>query len=52
MAISIYKQDGIKALFKGLVPRTVALGMGSTVFWFLYANFQSIYTSVITHQYK
>jgi hypothetical protein len=26
--------------------------MGSTVFWFLYANFQSIYTSVITHQYK
>ncbi len=33
----IIRKDGLKALFRGLLPRTVIIGFGSTVFWFFYA---------------
>jgi hypothetical protein len=34
----IIKKDGVTALFRGLVPRSAILGLGSTVFWFLQAS--------------
>jgi hypothetical protein len=34
----IYRRDGVSALFRGLVPRCVILGLGSTIFWFGYAE--------------
>jgi solute carrier family 25 S-adenosylmethionine transporter 26 len=33
----IVRKDGPLALFRGLLPRTVIIGFGSTVFWFFYA---------------
>lgn len=33
----IVKQDGVKALFRGIIPRITIIGLGSTVFWWLYA---------------
>lgn len=33
----IVRKDGAMALFRGLLPRTVIIGFGSTVFWFFYA---------------
>jgi predicted membrane protein len=31
----IVRRDGWRALFRGLAPRSVVLGLGSTVFWYL-----------------
>eukprot|EP00601_Ochromonadales_sp_CCMP2298_P030766 CAMPEP_0173347558 /NCGR_PEP_ID=MMETSP1144-20121109/13221_1 /TAXON_ID=483371 /ORGANISM="non described non described, Strain CCMP2298" /LENGTH=130 /DNA_ID=CAMNT_0014295059 /DNA_START=11 /DNA_END=403 /DNA_ORIENTATION=- len=36
--LQIIRQDGAKALFRGLVPRGVIMGLGSTVFWYLQAT--------------
>jgi solute carrier family 25 (mitochondrial S-adenosylmethionine transporter), member 26 len=38
----ILKRNGVRALFRGLVPRTIVLSLGSTVFWFLYARLQHL----------
>jgi hypothetical protein len=34
----IYRRDGVSALFRGLAPRCVILGLGSTIFWYSYAE--------------
>mmetsp|Transcript_22099 Transcript_22099/g.32199 ORF Transcript_22099/g.32199 Transcript_22099/m.32199 type:complete len:271 (+) Transcript_22099:135-947(+) len=36
----IARRDGVKALFRGLVPRMAVLSLGSTVFWFWYNHLQ------------
>lgn len=38
----IVKRNGVRALFRGLLPRTVVLSLGSTVFWFLYARLNDL----------
>jgi hypothetical protein len=38
----IVRRSGIRGLFRGLLPRTVILSLGSTVFWFWYNNIQKI----------
>jgi len=42
--IAIVKKDGIRALFRGLLPRTAMLGLGATVFWSSYASLRSIFS--------
>lgn len=34
----IIRKDGIQALFRGLAPRIVMLGCGSTLFWYAFYN--------------
>lgn len=34
----IIKIEGVRALFKGIVPRVLITGFGSTMFWFLYSQ--------------
>jgi solute carrier family 25 S-adenosylmethionine transporter 26 len=36
----IVRRNGVKALFRGLLPRTVILSLGSSVFWFWYNKLQ------------
>jgi solute carrier family 25 S-adenosylmethionine transporter 26 len=36
--IEIIRKDGAKALFRGVVPRSLMVGVGATVFWYIYAN--------------
>ena len=38
--MEIIRRDGTKALFRGLVPRSLILGLGSTLFWYLEAMFR------------
>lgn len=39
--IEIVRCDGVTALFRGIVPRTLILGCGSTVFWYLESWFRN-----------
>lgn len=34
----IIRKDGFTALFRGLAPRSAILGLGSTLFWYIYAG--------------
>jgi len=38
----IARKDGPTALFRGLLPRTILIGVGSTVFWFINAKVMEI----------
>jgi solute carrier family 25 S-adenosylmethionine transporter 26 len=38
----IIRRDGAKALFRGVVPRSMMVGVGATVFWYIYANTKSL----------
>lgn len=38
VGLSMVRVDGAGTLFRGLLPRSVIIGLGSTVFWSLYAN--------------
>lgn len=38
----IVKRRGVAGLFKGMLPRTVILSCGSTVFWFWYSKIQNL----------
>jgi hypothetical protein len=38
----IVRRDGVQALFRGLAPRAVILGVGSTVFWYWFAKVRSL----------
>ena len=38
----IVRQDGITALFRGVLPRTLMIGAGSTVFWYFFAVFKEV----------
>lgn len=37
----ILKRNGLPALFRGLLPRTLILSLGSSVFWFWYMKLQN-----------
>lgn len=43
--LSLLRSDGAGALFRGLAPRILTTGVGSTVFWFLYASVQQAIAS-------
>lgn len=36
--VEIVRKDGVRALFRGVVPRGLILGLGSTLFWYLQAT--------------
>jgi solute carrier family 25 (mitochondrial S-adenosylmethionine transporter), member 26 len=40
--LEIVRKDGITALFRGIAPRTVILGFGSTVFWWFFAKIKNV----------
>jgi solute carrier family 25 (mitochondrial S-adenosylmethionine transporter), member 26 len=40
--VEIVKRSGFLGLYRGLVPRTIILSCGSTVFWFWFSQFQRI----------
>jgi solute carrier family 25 S-adenosylmethionine transporter 26 len=44
----IVRRDGVQALFRGLTPRMVILGVGSTVFWYWFAKVRSLVAA--THE--
>jgi Mitochondrial carrier protein len=39
LQVMIARRDGTLALFRGLVPRTILVGFGSTFFWYWNAKF-------------
>lgn len=43
----IVRRDGVRALFRGLLPRTLILSFGSSVFWFWYMKLQIGLTTYI-----
>jgi solute carrier family 25 (mitochondrial S-adenosylmethionine transporter), member 26 len=43
----IIQRNGFKALFRGLLPRTFILSLGSSVFWFWYIKLQDGLNSVL-----
>jgi hypothetical protein len=42
----IVRRDGRLALFRGLVPRALIMGAGSTVFWYWFAKMRSVLQAV------
>lgn len=41
--VQIVKKEGIFALFQGILPRTLTIGFGSTLFWFAYAKVNALF---------
>ena len=42
--LEIIRKDGVAALFRGVVARSILLGVGSTVFWYLQASMMHFIT--------
>lgn len=42
--LEIIRKDGMSALFRGVVARSIMLGLGSTVFWYLQASSMHLLT--------
>ena len=40
--VQIVKKEGIFALFQGILPRTLTIGFGSSLFWFAYAKANAV----------
>lgn len=45
----IVQRDGVRALFRGLAPRTLILSAGSSVFWYWYNSLQGVLSGVIVN---